>query len=107
MIFTYKLGPVWVVLPRKTHSFGNKWHTMCCVMSVVVFFVKIVERKYRPKEIGNPEFKAEYGATRGLMMRMTNTLFFTGKAVVMDGEFCVLKGIVGMLVHGVYGTKVI
>ena len=41
------------------------------------------------------------------MMRMTKPLFGTGKYVVMDSGFCVLKGIVGMLAHGVYGTKVI
>ena len=39
------------------------------------------------------------------MIRMTNPLFGTGKAVVMDGGLCVMKGIVGMLAHGVYGTK--
>ena len=40
-------------------------------------------------------------------MRMPNTLFGTGKAVVMDGGLCVMKGIVGMLVNGVHGTMVI
>ena len=41
------------------------------------------------------------------MMRMTKSLFVTGKAVVMDSGFCVLKGLVGMLAHGVYGTTLI
>ena len=31
------------------------------------------------------------------MMRMVNPLFVTGKAVLMDSGFYVLKGIVGML----------
>ena len=43
----------------------------------------------------------------GLMMRMTNPLFGTGKAVVTDSGFCVLKRLLGMLAHGVYGTMVI
>ena len=43
----------------------------------------------------------------GLMMRMTKPLFGTGEAVVIDSGFCVLKGLVGMLSHGVYGTMVI
>ena len=38
------------------------------------------------------------------MMRMTKPLFGTGKVVVMDSGFCVLKGLVGNLAHGVYGT---
>ena len=40
-------------------------------------------------------------------MRMKKPLFFTGKAVVMDSGFYVLKGLLGMLSHGVYGTTVI
>ena len=76
-------------------------------MSVVVFFVDILEGKDQPTEIGKPDFEAEYGATGGLVMRMTNPLFGTGKAVVKDSGFCVMKGLVGMLSRGVYGTTVI
>ena len=54
MIWTNKFGPGWVVLPRKPHPFGNEWHTICCSMSVVVFFVDLVERKDLPKERGDP-----------------------------------------------------
>ena len=40
-------------------------------------------------------------------MRIMNPLFGTGKAVVMEFGFCVLKGVVRRLAHGVYGTTVI
>ena len=40
-------------------------------------------------------------------MRTTKPMFGIGKSVVMDSGFCVLKGRVGMLAHGVYGKKVI
>ena len=40
------------------------------------------------------------------MTRMTKPLFGTGKYVVMESGFRVLKGLLGMLSHGVYGTKV-
>ena len=40
-------------------------------------------------------------------MRMTKPLFGTRKAAVTERGFCVLKGLVGMLAHGVYGTTVI
>ena len=43
----------------------------------------------------------------GVTMRMTNTMFGTGKAVVMYSVFCVIKGIVVIIAHGVYGTAVI
>ena len=41
------------------------------------------------------------------MMWIKNPFFGTGKSVVMDSGFFVLKGIVGMLAYGVYGTTVI
>ena len=56
---------------------------------------------------GKREFKADYEATGGLMMQMTKSLFVTGKALVMDSGFCVLKGLVGMFAYGVYGTTLI
>ena len=40
-------------------------------------------------------------------MRITYTLFGTGKAVVMDSELFLMKRVVGMLAHGVYGMTVI
>ena len=41
------------------------------------------------------------------MMWMKNSLVDTGKSAVTDSDFCVLKGILGMLAHGVYGRMVI
>ena len=72
-------------------------------MSVVLFFVDIVEGKDRSTEIGKPEFEAGYGATRGLMMRTTKPMFVTGKSVVMDSGFFVLEGEVGMSAHECMG----
>ena len=100
-------GPGWVVILRKPYPFGKAWHIICRAMSVVVFFVGTVEGKDRPKERRNPEFKEDYGATGGLMIWMTKTLFGTGKNLMMESIFCVLKGKVGMLAHGVYGKTVI
>ena len=42
-----------------------------------------------------------------MMICMTKPLVGTGKAVLMDSGFIVLKGLVGILAHGVYGTTVI
>ena len=41
------------------------------------------------------------------MMCITKALFVTGNDVVIESGFCVLKGLVGMLAHGVYGMTVI
>ena len=40
-------------------------------------------------------------------MWMMKPLFGTGKAVLMGSGFCVVKGVVGMLLHGVYGATLI
>ena len=37
------------------------------------------------------EFEADYGATGGLMMWIKNTMFGTGKTVMTNSGFCVLK----------------
>ena len=39
-------------------------------------------------------------------MQTANILFGAGKAVVTNSDVCVLKGLVGMLVHRVYRTTV-
>ena len=66
-----------------------------------------MEGEDRPTERWKLEFKADYGATGGMMMRKEEPLFGTGKSLVTGSGFYVLKGIVGMLAHGVYGTTVI
>ena len=73
----------------------------------MIFFVELVEGKDRPGERGSPEFKSDYGATGELMTQTTKPLFGTGKAGVMEFGCCLLKGLVGMLDHGVYGETVI
>ena len=40
------------------------------------------------------------------MIFMKNPMFGTGKYVVMDSGSFLLKGLVGILVHGVYGKTV-
>ena len=40
----------------------------------------------------------------GLMFRLTVSIWSTGKAVIMDISFCVLKGLLGMRKRGVYGN---
>ena len=43
----------------------------------------------------------------GLMLRLTIALWSTGKAVITDSGFCVLKGISGIRKRGVYGSALI
>ena len=41
------------------------------------------------------------------MMRINKPMFVTDNSMLMESGFCVLKGVVVMLVHGVYGTTVV
>ena len=100
MIWKNNFGPDWLFLLRKPHPFGNNWHTICCAMSVVVFFVELVERKDQTTKIGKPELEADYVATGG-----DDDVY--EKVTIWYSLFCVLKGLVGMLAHVVYGKTVI
>jgi hypothetical protein len=98
--------PGWMVVPRKPHPFGNEYHTVACAKSGVLWQVELVEGKDRPRQLGPPEFH-DLGKTVGLMLRLTRPIWHTGKHVVMDSGFCVLKGIIEMRKKGVFGAALI
>lgn len=47
-----------------------------------------------PKELRKPYHQDNGGPTIGLLLRLTKTLHGTGKIIVLDSGFCVLKAIV-------------
>lgn len=73
---------------------ANLWH------------LELVEGKDRPRQMGHQEFD-EHGKTVGLMLRLTHPIWHTGKLVVMDSGFCVLKGIVEMRKNSVFAAALI
>jgi hypothetical protein len=88
--------PGWVFCPRKPHPFVNEYHTACCGMSGLMLAVEMVEGKDPPLDHGPPEFKGVIGKTGGLLLRMLKSCFNTGRYVVLDSGFCVLKAIVAL-----------
>ena len=62
-----------------------------------------MEGKDRPTEIGKKK-REELGKTVGLMLRMCDPIFSTGKCVVLDSGFCVSKGITALLEVGAYAA---
>ena len=100
-------APGFMVVPRKPHPFGNEWHSICCVVSGIMWCVELVEGDDHPREMGKPEYQELGGATVGLMLRMTRSIWHTGMCVVMDSGFCVLKGILEIAKKGVYGAALI
>ena len=93
-------------MPRKPHPFGNEYHTICCGLSGILFSLELVEGKDRPKEYGKDPSN-RFGKTCGLLLRLCKTLFNTGKIVVLDSGFCVLKGLVELKKRGVFAHAVI
>lgn len=63
----------WVFCPRKPHPFGNKYHTLCCGYSKILFWCEMVEGKDRPAEVGNPK-DDKHGKTVGLLLWMCSKI---------------------------------
>ena len=91
---------------RKPHPFGNERHTISCALTTILWRAQIVEGKDRPAQLGDKKW-AELGKTVGLMLRMCDPIFGTGKCVVLDSGFCVSKGIVALEAKGVYAGALI
>ena len=58
--------------------------------------------------MGRTEFDTHTNMkTVGLMLRITRALWSSGKAVIMDSGFYVLRGLLDMRKRGVYGNVLI
>ena len=95
----------WVFCPRKPHPFGNEYHDICCGLSGILFRILMVEGKDTPKEKPDGDFD-EYGKTTSLLLELCRTLFYSGKVVILDSGFCVLKAIIKLRECGVYASAV-
>ena len=99
--------PGWMIVPRKPHPFGNEYHSFCCGLSGIMFAIELVEGlRDKPKEKPPPEFD-HHGPTGGLLLRLTKSLFFSGKVVILDSGFCVLQALIELKKKGVFATAVI
>ena len=101
-----KWAPRFMCVGRKTHLFGNEWNTICCALTSILWRSKIVEGNHRPTHLG-PKKWEELGKTVGLMLRMCELIFSTGKCVVLDSGFFMSKGITYLLEFGVYAAELI
>jgi hypothetical protein len=99
--------PGFMFVPRKPWPFGNEYHTIACGVSEILYRLELVEGKDEPKEGRGPKFCDDLGKTVGLLLRLTRTIWGTGKIVVLDSGFCVLQGIVELKKRGVYAAALI
>ena len=65
-----------------------------------------MEVKDRPTELGKKKWE-DLGKTVGLMLKICDPIFSTGKCVVLDRGFCVSKGITALLEFVVYAAALI
>ena len=98
--------PGWVFCPRKPHPFGNEYHSVCCAVTGIMWGIELVTGKDRPSELGRPMYD-ELGKTVGLLLRMLEPVFHTGRYIVLDSGFCVLRGIVELRRRGVFACALI
>ncbi|KAI2497494.1 Transposase IS4 [Fragilaria crotonensis] len=69
--------------------------------------IELVQGKDRPSQIPNEKY-LEHGKTIGLLMRLTESIHHSGRLVIMDSGFCVLKGLlVQRSSVGVYASAVV
>lgn len=104
--FTRWTCPGWMFVPRKPHPFGNEYHVNNCGIWGVMYFIELVEGKDRPVQLPAPRFD-EFGKTVGLVLRMCQPLFATGKCVIMDSGFCVLDALIKLRQRGVFASIMI
>ena len=65
--------PGFMCVPRKPWPFGNEYHSICCGLMMIMYFVELVEGKDKPHERPMKEYN-EMGKTVGLMLRHTKAL---------------------------------
>ena len=62
----------------------------------------------RTKELGSQYLQGGLGTlAMEFMYNMTKQLWVTGKTYIMDSSLCVLKGLVGMIYIGIYGSLLV
>ena len=67
--------------------------------------MEMVEGRDQPREVTVQH--DEQGKTAGLLLRLTVPIWATGKVVVLDSGFCVLKAITELHKVGVYSSALI
>ena len=52
--------------PIRAYSFGDEYHTICCMKSWTIYQIELVEEKDKPK----PEFYNRKSPTTSLLLRL-------------------------------------
>ena len=72
-----------------------------------MFVVELLEGNYHPCQVVPFEFEDLGVKTTGLLLRMMKSYFATGRYVILDSGFCVLKGSIQLRKKGIFACDVI
>jgi hypothetical protein len=98
--------PGWVFCPCKPWPVGYEYHTSCCGLLGIMFVMEMVEGKDHPPQVAE-RYSEELGKTTGLLMRMLQSYYASGRCVVLDSNFCVLMALVQLKKVGMFACTVI
>ena len=76
-------------------------------LSSILFVVDFVEGKAYPQQSSPLDFEDLGGNTMGLFWRIIKSYFATGRYVILDSGFCVLKGLIQLRKEGISTCAVI
>ncbi len=79
---------------------------MCSGISGIMYSIVLVEGKDRPRQIPPPKYH-EFGKNSGLLLRLTESIRHSGRVVIMDSGFCVLKALIDLSNAGVFSSALI
>ena len=71
-----------------------------------MFVFELVEGKEHPRQAGTLDFEDLRGKTVGLFFRIIKSYFATGRCVIFDSGFCILKGLIRLRKKGVFACDV-
>ena len=98
--------PGWMFVPRKPHPMGNEYHSICCGISGIMYAIELVEGKDRPGQLP-PKKYHDKGKTAGLLLRLTESIAYSGRVVIMDSGLCVLQSMIALASAGIFSSAVI
>ena len=85
--------PGFMFVPRKPWSFGNEYHDAGCGESDIIWSLELWEGKDWPPQLNNKPFD-DLGKTVGTLLHLTEPVWGSGRAFVLDSVFCLLQAIV-------------
>ena len=76
-------------------------------MSGILLVVELVKVKAHTRQSGPLDFEDLNGKTMVSLLRTTKSYFATGRYVILDSGFCVLKGLIWFMKKGIFACAVI